>query len=71
MKVKIIGFKVGVSRPTYNKTIEINDLEVGKMVDIPQFKVTFAVCEALRKSDFLSIRRVDDDPREWYERRVD
>lgn len=48
MRIKIIGFKVWVARPTYNKTLEnFSDLGLGT-----------AVIEALEKSDFLSIRKV-------------
>jgi len=52
--IKIIGFKVGVKRPVYNKTIKIpdniNPAEMGYIGVILR--------EAVMKSDFISIRRV-------------
>jgi hypothetical protein len=50
MRIKIIGFKVGVARPTYNKTVEsgISDFDLGSII-----------YDALEKSDFLSIRKVE------------
>jgi hypothetical protein len=59
MKVKIIGFKVGVSRPTFNRTIEvINPLSpIG--IENDATIIGKAVTFALSKSDFLSIRKVD------------
>jgi len=49
MRIKIIGFKVGVARPTYNKTVEAGtcDFDIGNII-----------YDALEKSDFLSIRKV-------------
>jgi hypothetical protein len=67
MKVKIIGFKVGVSRPTFNKTLEYNkwlDKTSNKLkgMDIlfgDQDIIGLCVIKALQVSDFLSIRKVD------------
>lgn len=60
MKIKIIGFKVGRSRPTANRTInatkllaEISEVELWKEIGVTIYRV-------LEKSDFISIRRVDD-----------
>lgn len=50
--LKIIGFKIGKRRPTYNKTIE-------KWADIPSWKLAVYFCNALVKSDFLSVRKVE------------
>lgn len=50
MKIKIIGFKVGLSRPTANITFNSQhktETELGKKL-----------IEVLKKSDFISIRRV-------------
>jgi len=60
VKIKIIGFKVGRSRPTANRTInatkllaEISEVELWKEIGVTIYRV-------LEKSDFISIRRVDD-----------
>jgi len=55
MKVKIIGFKVGKARPTYNKTLDATYFTVDTLPE----KLGRYVQEALMKSDFLSIRRVE------------
>jgi hypothetical protein len=52
MKIKIIGFKVGQSRPTANRTVDME-----KHLASELGLVVFGVLE---KSDFISIRRVDD-----------
>ena len=57
-KIKLIGFKVGQSRPTVNKTLKVP--EVICMTSIETYNIAFQVCLALVKSDFLSIRRIDD-----------
>jgi len=57
VKVKIVGFKVGVARPTYNRTVEAS-----LAPDVfAQSEIGHAVVMALRKSDFLSIRKVNGD----------
>jgi len=54
MKIKIVGFKVGLPRPTYNKTLDLeNDRKL-----LTFGKLGVEVAKALDKSDFLSIRRV-------------
>jgi hypothetical protein len=63
MKVKIVGFKVGVSRPTYNRTLDTNRVQMKFGLDSRRFIIYAimgeAILKALEKSDFLSIRRVD------------
>lgn len=56
MKVKIVGFKVGKSRPTANRTLDniVENNEFDKDV------VGEQVMAVLAKSDFVSIRRVND-----------
>jgi len=52
MIIKIIGFKVGISRCVYYKTLNLklgfSDKELGKYLR-----------KAIEKSDFISIRRID------------
>ena len=50
--LKIIGFKVGKRRPTYNKT-----LENYKDLTLEKFALYFS--HALARSDFLSVRKVE------------
>jgi len=50
--LKIIGFKIGKRRPTYNKTIE-------KYKDITLTKFALYFSHALVNSDFLSVRKVE------------
>ena len=59
MRIKIIGFKVGVSRPTCNKTLDMGELTTYDLQNYPRDKLGEEVFKALWKSDFLSIRRVD------------
>lgn len=49
--LKIIGFKVGNRRPTYNKTIE-GYKEIG-------LNIAVFFTKALEVSDFLSVRKVE------------
>jgi len=51
MKVKIIGFKVGKARPTFNKTLDINSVSMTELGE--------NIYTALDRSDFLSIRLVE------------
>lgn len=53
MKIKVIGFKVGESRPTANKTVDISwFMNREKVLQ----KVGEIIYEVLEKSDFISIR---------------
>lgn len=52
MKVKIIGFKVGKARPVFNRTIDINDINMCELGEL--------LYTALDRSDFLSIRWVQE-----------
>jgi len=52
--IKIIGFKVGVVRPTYNRTIDLS--RIPNQCSMDEFGRV--VAQAIRKSDFLSIRRL-------------
>ena len=59
MKVKIIGFKVGKSRPTANRSYD--STRVGTTsVDVLFRELGRQLWAALIKSDFVSIRRVDE-----------
>ena len=60
VKVKIIGFKVGATRPTYNKTMNLeNDVAFALLAKNERHYVLGKeVYKALVKSDFLSIRKV-------------
>ena len=53
-KIKMIGFKVGDSRPTANKTVEIGLTHL--LLDIS--KIGQILLKVLEKSDFISIRKV-------------
>jgi hypothetical protein len=53
MKIKLVGFKVGTARPTCNKTIDPAKSERS------YYDLGEAICIALQKSDFLSIRRIE------------
>lgn len=62
MKIKIVGFKVGKSRPTENRT-----LDFGALKGAPEGTENMAIAglglvlvKILAKSDFISIRRVDE-----------
>jgi len=50
LRIKVIGFKVNVARPTYNKTLDASE---------PPHIIGNAILQALEKSDFLSIRKVN------------
>lgn len=61
VKVKIVGFKVGVPKPTYNKTIEVRDPEQRKGledIDGDALMIGLVLMKALSKSDFISIRKI-------------
>jgi len=60
MKIKIVGFKVGESRPTANRTYELIDKDDWEIQLASQEELGVQVAEVLAKSDFISIRRVDD-----------
>lgn len=63
MKIKIVGFQVGESRPTANRTVDILAPEESGYPDeviISIRNLGRAVYDVLAKSDFISIRRVDD-----------
>ena len=53
MRVKIIGFKVGKARPTFNRTIDINNVSMAELGEL--------LYTALDRSDFLSVRWVKED----------
>jgi len=53
MKAKIIGFKVGKPRPTFNKTIDFNEASA---MDLGE-----EIYTALDRSDFLSVRWIEDE----------
>lgn len=59
MKIKIVGFKVGVARPVYDRTIEYQEesLTPAERVAV-QDEIGYRINEALQKSDFLSVRKV-------------
>ena len=56
MKIKIVGFKVGKSRPTANRTLEIPET---KYDALQSAWLGNELKKVLEKSDFVSIRRVD------------
>jgi hypothetical protein len=56
MKIKIVGFKVGKSRPTANRTFDSARIQPRDWDD----ELGGAVWKVLAKSDFISIRRVSD-----------
>lgn len=74
MRIKIVGFKVGESRPTANRTIKGWPKEVEALLhggfltaafenfDVAKFddRLGETVREVLEKSDFISIRRVNE-----------
>lgn len=63
MKIKIIGFKVGQSRPTANRTVFaefIDDESRTTFNCATSERIGVAVAQVLVKSDFISIRRVND-----------
>jgi len=62
MKLKIVGFKIGKSRPTANRTFKANDSPFESNEDFENTKseLGFVILQVLAGSDFISIRRVDD-----------
>jgi len=52
LKVKIIGFKVGKARPTFNRTVDLNNVSMTKLGEL--------LHTALDRSDFLSVRWVKE-----------
>jgi hypothetical protein len=56
MKLKIIGFKVGKSRPTANHTVKDANIVSSELDE----KLGNLVRMIAFKSDFISIRRVDE-----------
>jgi len=63
VKIKIVGFKVGLSRPTCIKTVELKPGEIyvvgSKHIGSATVKLGEEVAKALDKSDFISIRKVE------------
>ena len=61
MKIKIVGFKVGKSRPTANRTATVREFgEEDAVLHADLESLGSVVYATARKSDFISIRRVDD-----------
>jgi len=60
MKIKIVGFRVNMTRPTYNRTIEIGDVNLGDLAQHDEKLIAETIYRALWKSDFLSVKRVDE-----------
>jgi hypothetical protein len=63
MKIKIVGFKVGKSRPTANRVYDSTRIEPKDPHDTVNdlfIELGKAVWRVLDKSDFVSIRRVDE-----------
>jgi len=54
MRIKIVGFKVGLSKPTYNKTLDLEDER--KVLTFGKLGVE--VAKALDKSDYIVTWRV-------------
>jgi hypothetical protein len=54
--IKIIGFKVGVARPTFNRTLDLSRIPE----QLTYEDLGHAIMSALEKSDFLSIRRLNE-----------
>ncbi|MCJ7768095.1 hypothetical protein MUP79_06870 [Candidatus Bathyarchaeota archaeon] len=62
MKIKIVGFKVGKSRPIANRTIALKAASEMSPSDA-KFRdeaLGVEIIAILDKSDFISIRRVED-----------
>jgi len=59
MKIKIVGFKVGESRPTANRTAKSGADFRGTATEYEKY-VGAMLIEVLRKSDFISIRKVSE-----------
>lgn len=65
MKIKMIGFKVGQSRPTGNRTFSLPERPATypfspTELSILDEKLGQALREVLGKSDFVSIRRINE-----------
>lgn len=70
MKIKIVGFRVGQSRPTANVTVQgltrmgsllvDKDLERDGFLAVYDERIGKKIRLILDKSDFISIRRVDE-----------
>jgi len=56
MKIKVVGFKVGKSRPTANRQF---DTEANHAQPATR-AFALLMFDILEKSDFVSIRRVDE-----------
>jgi hypothetical protein len=61
MKIKIVGFKVGESRPTANRTVSMN-LDEASIDGLAKrnARVGNVIIDVIIVSDFISIRRVDE-----------
>ena len=53
MKIKMVGFKVGLSRPTTNITFKV------KKYELLEWDLGKRLLKILEKSDFVSIRKID------------
>ncbi len=60
MKIKMVGFKVGESRPTANKAFNIFDNDDLDKIEQSELALGNTLNLILQKSDFISIRRVDE-----------
>jgi hypothetical protein len=60
MKIKIVGFKVGQSRPTANRTFEHQTVENDPYLKEGFLRLGQVIFEVMDESDFISIRRVND-----------
>ena len=58
MGIKLVGFKVGQSRPTTNVTIKDRNFYEGTIFQYDEY-VGRKLRGAIEKSDFISIRRID------------
>ena len=58
MKIKIVGFKVGVDRATFYKKIEIDDVAYRQDKNLGvSAEVGMILLSALDRSDFVSVRK--------------
>jgi hypothetical protein len=62
MKIKIVGFKVGESRPTANRTLDCGKPPYKDNEEFLKFRdeIGLTLLRVLAVSDFISIRRVYD-----------
>jgi hypothetical protein len=62
VKIKIVGFKVGQSRPTANRSFSSNLIEASAEALAKSDQELGAIIRALfyDETDFISIRKVDD-----------